>query len=197
MIQLFMDTSYKTMTIAIIENDKIVSFYHEHSFKTQSELAMPTLDKMVTEANIKPNQIDEMIITSGPGSYTGVRIAMSIAKTLSAISDIKVKTITSLELFVSSNEKTLVVFDARSDRAYFGLFNDKTYIQGPAVLPIDDIKKIVEKDNPIVVGDGHLFEEADNFDLNETMLLNAIKNATLIDDVDHLKPLYLKEMSAY
>lgn len=197
MIQLFMDTSYKTMTIAIIKNDEIVSFYHEHSFKTQSELAIPTLDKIVAEANIKPSQIDEMIITLGPGSYTGVRIAMSIAKTLSAISDIRVKTITSLELFVSSNEKTLVVFDARSDRAYFGLFYDRLYIQGPAVLPIDDIKKIIEKDNPNVVGDGHLFDTIDNFNLNETMLLNAIKNATLIDDVDHLKPLYLKEMSAY
>lgn len=197
MIQLFMDTSYKTMSLAIVENNKIVSFYHEYSFKTQSELAMPTLDKIIKEAKMQPNQIDEMIITSGPGSYTGVRIAMSIAKTLSAISDIKVKTITSLELFVSSNEKTLVVFDARSDRAYFGLFKDKAYIQGPSVLPIDDITKIVEKHNPSIVGDGHLFDEVDNFELNEAMLLSAIKNATLIDDVDHLKPLYLKEMSAY
>lgn len=185
------------MSIAIVENNKIVSFYHEYSFKTQSELAMPTLDKIIKEAKIQPKQIDEMIITIGPGSYTGVRIAMSIAKTLSAISEIKIRTITSLELFVASNEKTLVVFDARSDRAYFGLFNEKTYIKGPAVLPIDDIKKIIKEENPKIVGDGHLFDTTDNFELNETMLLNAIKNATLIDDVDHLKPLYLKEMSAY
>jgi len=197
MIQLFMDTSYKTMTVACIKDNEVVSFYHDYSFKTQSELAMPTLEKIMNQANLHPQQIDEMIITLGPGSYTGVRIAMSIAKTLAAISDVKIKTITSLEMFVSTNQETLVVCDARSDRAYVGLFKNKQYVMGPSVLPIADIQHIIDQNKPMIVGDAHLFDLQDNFELDETMLLDAINQAKEVVDVDHLKPLYLKEMSAY
>lgn len=197
MIQLFMDTSYKTMTIACIVDDKIASFYHDYAFKTQSELAMTTLDKVMKKAGLRPNQIEEMIITIGPGSYTGVRIAMTIAKTLATISDIRVKTITSLELFCANDENTLVVFDARSDRAYIGLFENKQYVKGPVVLTIPEINNLIKHLQPTIVGDAQLFEGVENFELTEEMLLDAIKKATLVSNVHQLKPLYLKEMSAY
>lgn len=197
MNQILMDTSYKTLTVACIINNEVVSMVHKHAFKNQSEFAMQTLFEVVSQANIQPSDIDEFIITVGPGSYTGVRIAMSIAKTLAAVSPIKIKTITSLQLFVSDEKPTLVLFDARSDRAYVGVFNQYQYVVGPMVISVDKVSELIEKYNPIVVGDGNLVDELDNFDLTEDNILMAIKHAVLVEDVDHLKPMYLKEMSAY
>ena len=193
----FLDTSYKTMSVVCIESDKVVSYYHEEAFKKQSELAMSVLDECVKEAGWSPLDIDEIIIAIGPGSYTGVRIAMTIAKTLSAISSIKVRTITSLELFVDSDEKTLVLFDARSERAYVGVFENRKYIHGPLVLSIPEVTTLINEDNYIIKGDGHLVDKLDVFTINKETCLILIKNAEVVDDIDHLKPLYLKEMSAY
>lgn len=193
----FLDTSYKTMSVVCIENNKVLSFYHKEAFKRQSELAMSVLDGCVKEAGWKPQEINEVVIAVGPGSYTGVRIAMTIAKTLSAISNIQVKTITSLELFVDTDEKTLVLFDARSDRAYVGLFKNKEYTQGPLVMNISEVQDLVNKERPIVRGDGHLVSEPDSYTVNQETCLYLVKNAKLVEDVDQLKPLYLKEMSEY
>lgn len=193
----FLDTSYKTMSVACVNDDKVLSFYHKQAFKRQSELAMSVLDECVKEAGWNPQDIDEVVIAIGPGSYTGVRIAMTIAKTLSAISDIKVKTITSMELFVESDEKTLVLFDARSDRAYVGVFENKKYVQGPMVLSISETLDLVSKGKLLVRGDGHLVDKQDTFSFNEETCLNLIDRAEPVEDIDQLKPLYLKEMSAY
>lgn len=193
----FLDTSYKTMTIACVEHKQVVAFYHEEAFKRQSELAMSVLDESIKEAGWVPREIDEIVIASGPGSYTGVRIAMTIAKTLAAISDIRVKTITSLEIFVESPDKTLVLFDARSERAYVGMFENRKYIQGPLVCTVDQIKELIESETFIVKGDGHLLGKTDSFTLNKQEVITLVENAKLVEDVDHLKPLYLKEMSAY
>jgi tRNA threonylcarbamoyladenosine biosynthesis protein TsaB len=194
---IFLDTSYKTMTVACIEDEKVLSFFHEEAFKRQSELAMSVLDDCVKEAGWKPQDIKEMVIGIGPGSYTGVRIAMTIAKTLSAISEIRVKSVTSLELFVQSKNKTMVIFDARSDRAYVGLFKDKKYIQDPLILAVKEIEELNESDEFVVEGDGHLIGLPNSFELTRETCLRLVDNAKLVDDVDQLKPLYLKEMSEY
>jgi tRNA threonylcarbamoyladenosine biosynthesis protein TsaB len=194
---IFLDTSYKTMTIACIEDNQVLSFFHKEAFKKQSELAMSVLDDCVKEAGWKPQDITEMVIAVGPGSYTGVRIAMTIAKTLSAISSITIKTITSLELFVQSNENTMVLFDARSDRAYVGIFKNKKYIQGPLILTIQEIEELQKQEQFIVEGDGELIGLRNTFEFSEEACLRLVSSAKTVDDVDQLKPLYLKEMSAY
>lgn len=193
----FLDTSYKTMSVACIQDNKVVSFFHEEAFKRQSEMAMSVLDDCVKEAGWNPMEIDEMVVAIGPGSYTGVRIAMTIAKTLAAISNIKVKTITSLELFVDSNDDTCVLFDAKSERAYVGLFKGTKYTQGPLVLSVEEIVDLIRDHNYIIKGDGHLIGKEDSFKFEKETCLRLIKNATPIEDVDHLSPLYLKEMMEY
>lgn len=185
------------MSVACIQDDEIVSFFHEEAFKKQSELAMSVLDDCVKQAGWNPQDIDEMVIAIGPGSYTGVRIAMTIAKTLAAISSISIKTVTSLELFVQSDKQTMVIFDARSDRGYVGIFRYKEYVIGPAIFTVDEIEKLYNQDTYIVEGDGHLLGLESRFEFNKAALIRLIKHAEVVDDVDHLKPLYLKEMSSY
>ena len=197
MIQVFVDTSYKTLTVAALVDGQVQAFYHAVAFKSQSELVMKQLDEVMQEANLRPTDIDELIVTVGPGSYTGVRIALTLAKVLASISTIRIKTITSLEMFVKTNTACMVVFDARSERLYAGVFKDGQYTLGPHVRSGSDAHTLL-KTNPMpVYGDGHLLDQVEDFDLEPRHVETLVKKAELVEDVDQLKPLYLKEMSAY
>lgn len=197
MKQIFMDTSHKYLTIACIENNEIKSFFNEYAFKNQSEIAMTVLADCVKEAGWSPSEIKRMVIAIGPGSYTGVRIAMTIAKSLAAVSDMIIATTTSLECYVNSDEQTFVMLDARSERVYGGMFINKIYVDGPRVFTIDEASKIVSDQSITAVGDLHLLNLDDKFDITQSRIVECVNNAQDVDDIDYLKPLYLKEMSAY
>lgn len=197
MNQVFIDTAYKTLTVALLKDNQVVDMVHEMAFKSQSELVMLKLDELLKANALKPHEIDELIVTVGPGSYTGIRIAMTIAKVLGAISPIKIKTATSLELFASSTGQSVVLFDARSQRVYYGLFDEGIYVEGPHILNIGEVQRRLE-DHPIpVYGDGHLVGLEDKFDLNAQAIERVVSKAEAVDDSYHLEPLYLKEASAY
>jgi tRNA threonylcarbamoyladenosine biosynthesis protein TsaB len=197
MKQLFMDTSHKYLTVACVEDNDVKSFFNEYAFKNQSEIAMTVLSDCVKEAGWSPSEVERMVISIGPGSYTGVRIAMTIAKTLAAISEIKIATTTSLECYVNSDKQTFVILDARSERVYGGLFVDKTYVEGPRVYTMDEVNRIMSDQNISVIGDLHLFGLDDIFEITKSRIIECVNQAQDVDDVDYLKPLYLKEMSAY
>ena len=79
MLTLCIDTAYKYLTCVLIENDQIISSYFEECFKHQSEEVFVALDRIFKEAGKSRDDIDSICISEGPGSYTGVRIAMTIA----------------------------------------------------------------------------------------------------------------------
>ena len=69
------------------------------------------------------SDFDEMVITIGPGSYTGVRVALTIAKTLNATMNIKVKTVSSLKA-MAGMKKAISILDARSHKLFLGIYNE-------------------------------------------------------------------------
>ena len=79
MLTLCIDTAYKYLTCALIKDDKVISSYSEPCFKRQSEEVFHAMEVVFASAGIDRRAIDSICISSGPGSYTGVRIAMTIA----------------------------------------------------------------------------------------------------------------------
>lgn len=197
MNQVFIDTAYKTLTVALLKDNQVVDMVHEMAFKSQSELVMLKLDELLKANAIKPHEINVLIVTVGPGSYTGIRIAMTIAKVLGAISDIKIKTTTSLELFASSHGQSVVLFDARSQRVYYGLFDEGIYVKGPHIQSVDEVQRMLYENPLPVYGDGHLVGLDDKFEISAQAIERVVSKADDVDDSDHLEPLYLKEASAY
>ena len=88
MLTLCMDTAYKYLSLALIEDGKIIAAIDEECFKKQSELIFVRLGDLFDIANKEPLDIDSVCISEGPGSYTGVRIAMSIAKTICEVANL-------------------------------------------------------------------------------------------------------------
>ena len=81
MLTLCIDTAYKYLTCALIRDDEIIASYSKECFKRQSEMVFSALEEIFDQAKVARDSIDSLCITKGPGSYTGVRIAMSLAKT--------------------------------------------------------------------------------------------------------------------
>ena len=198
MKQLFIDTAHRHLTIACVENGLIVSMVHQEAFKSQSEKVMDAINQCFKDANWQPRQLQSVVLTEGPGSYTGVRIAMTIAKVLATVASIQVFTTTTLQLIAGSNKNTFVMLDARSSRVYGGLVDDGQLVQSPAIYTIEQVKQLKDTNSHWqFAGDLHLLNETDIWPDVHKGILTCIQNARRIEDIDTLTPMYLKSSEEY
>lgn len=101
---LFIDTHCEKVTVFLVDEKKIL-IRERVSTKSHSEIVIPEIESILNEDGIESKDLDEIIVVNGPGSFTGVRIGVTIAKTLAYTTGAKIKTITSLEAYgVSSRD---------------------------------------------------------------------------------------------
>lgn len=147
---LFIDTHDELITIALKNNEDLfiktkVSEY-AHSVYT-----MPMIEEVFKENNLNIKDLKKIIVVNGPGSFTGIRIGLSIAKTLAYALNISINTISSLTAYLVSNEtndnKKAVIED-----------NKGYYIS------------VFDKDNNIVVEETYCEEDTYDYPLVEEKL---------------------------
>ena len=80
MITLLLDSSSHHLSVALVKGDKILSFIDEKAFQTQSELMVQRIYELLVREKVTPADVKRLIVAYGPGSFTGVRIAVTIAK---------------------------------------------------------------------------------------------------------------------
>ena len=193
MLTLCIDTAYKYLTVALIENEKIVDSISLECFKKQSEEVFVYLDDLFKRNHINKNDIDSMCISKGPGSYTGVRIAMTIAKVLCEVKSLKLYTISTLRLYAGNKKNTMVVMDARANRAYIGVYDEDKCLLIDQAKPLDEIDI---KDYNVVL-DGSLVGKIDSNPNIPECFLDTKGLWEEAKDINFLSPEYLKESNAY
>lgn len=193
MLTLCIDTAYKYLTCVLIEDDKILASYSEECFKRQSEEVFMALDKVFTEAGVDKRSIDSICISDGPGSYTGVRIAMTIAKTMGEILPCDVYTISTLRLYAANKPNTIVIMDARANRVYCGIYDRDRILKEDCAIPISEVQ--LRDFN--IVGDGSLFGKKTDFGNIPEAFLSTKSFWTKVDNIAYLTPRYLKESESY
>ena len=193
MLTLCIDTAYKYLTCALILDDRILSSYSEPCFKKQSEEVFQALDMIFTKAGVYKKDIDAICVTSGPGSYTGVRIAMTIAKVIGQVLPCEVYTVSTLRLYAGGRENCMVVMDARAGRAYVAIYDKDTVILKDTILPIRDI----ECKGHELIGDASLFGLEDDYGNIAESFLKVRPYWQKIDDIAFLTPDYFKESESY
>lgn len=123
---LAIDTSNLTVGVALIKDGKVIAEHISHLKKNHSVRAMPAIDELLKECGLKPSDLTQIAVAKGPGSYTGVRIGVTIAKTLAWSLNIPVKTVSSLEVLAANGRffQGLIcpLFDARRGQVYTGLY---------------------------------------------------------------------------
>ncbi len=131
MYKLYIDTHLEVITIILLKDDKIIVKKELVSSLNHSVNVMPLLDLVLKENNIKINDIKELMVVNGPGSFTAVRIGVSIAKTLAYILDIPIKVISSLMLLaLSVEDKDKIVAIKEKNGKYIAKFNKNNILEG-------------------------------------------------------------------
>lgn len=195
---LFIDTAHRHLTVACVEKGSIVSLVHQEAFKSQSEKVMSAIDDCFTQAKWPPKSLQAIVLTQGPGSYTGVRIAMTIAKTLASVADIRLYTTTTLQLLAAAKDHCFVMLDARSSRVYGAHVHQGQLAEEAQIYTIEQVQKIRQKNKELTFfGDLHLIGEEDRYEDIEAGILSCIDRAVRVNDIDSLIPLYLKSSEAY
>ena len=110
---LYIDTSSSYLYTAIIEDEKILAEIQEEYGQSLSEVAMPKIASMFEKSNLSAKDIDKIIVVNGPGSFTGIRIGITIAKVYAWTLNLPITTIYSLEAMAlsSDNKKGITIIE--------------------------------------------------------------------------------------
>ena len=193
MITLFIDTSISFPTISLLKDNKILFNFCEEIKSDMSSKILPIIDKGLVENNISLRDVDKIFVVTGPGSFTGIRIGVTIAKTIAWALNKKLITISSLEYMATTNtaKKYLIpMIDARRGNVFAGIYNNQLEcIKEDSLICIDNLLK--DKDN--------IYELISHDDIENTVKPkpNVVKIINKhINDIGvnphELKPNYLK-----
>ena len=154
MLILGIDTSTKICTCSIFDSENGVIAETSLSVKkNHSNIVMPIIDNLFKISELNINDIDKIAVAIGPGSFTGVRIALGIAKGLAMALNkplIAVNELDILEAIASGNENEIIpLIDARKERVYYKYQN--TYVDDYLINLISNFDK---NKKYIFVGDG-------------------------------------------
>ena len=154
MLILGIDTSTKICTCSIFDSENGVIAETSLSVKkNHSNIVMPIIDNLFKISDLTINDIDKIAVAIGPGSFTGVRIALGIAKGLAIALNkplIAVNELDILEAIASGNENEIIpLIDARKERVYYKYQNK--YVDDYLINLISNFDK---NKKYIFVGDG-------------------------------------------
>ena len=138
-ILLAIDTAAPRLQLALLNADDRVETLVEDMATGQAERLFPALAELLARANTSYAELTRIAVTTGPGSFTGLRIGLSAARGLGLALNLPILGIPSLLALslVAQCEPVAVLLDARRDEAYFQSFSGPGIaIAAPALLPM-------------------------------------------------------------
>lgn len=193
MISLFIDTSIFVPTIALVRDESVLFYYHEEIRSDMSSKILPIIDNALSESNISLKSIDKIFVVTGPGSFTGVRIGVTIAKTIAWSLNKKVIPISSLEYMATTatNKEYLIsMIDARRGNVFGGIYDkDLNCLQNDSLISIDDLLRYKNNDYELLS-----YDKIENTIVPNPNVLKIIDKHLNDDGINphNLKPNYLK-----
>ena len=147
------DTSSPTGSVALVDNDDVISESLLNSSKNYSDKLLIEVDAILNSSKTKLNQINGFVITTGPGSFTGLRVGMSLLKGLILATQKPFASVNTLDAYAETVQPgpyaICPVLDARKKEVYTALYNSKNGLcvretPDQAITPMelcDQIKK--------------------------------------------------------
>lgn len=216
------DTSSTICSVALAIDGEVVLGYESSKKMDHSSSLAPFVEKCIDYLRERNQKLDAVSVTSGPGSYTGLRIGLSLAKGLCYGLDIPLITLSSLEVMAvraiftypdfSGYEFIVPMIDARRMEVYTGIFDaslNHRMKEQPLILDKDSFKNVYTDKTLLFIGDGtnkfkEYYKEENAVWLGDGMA-HAKYMVTLSEkyfrdkkfsDVAYSVPSYLKEYQA-
>lgn len=213
MFVLAIDTSNTTLSVALVENNETLIEVIEATKNDHSKRLMPTIESLFKQVNRTPRELDLIAVAEGPGSYTGVRIGVTVAKVLAWTLNKPLVGVSSLEILarnIKEDGYIIPLFDARRQTVFAGVYDGmssdviipdghyelthllnnlsnsekKMYFLGNDVIKYEDLIKSVLGDKVVKIEDENLHLPHAN------ILANIALEKIPVDNVHHFTPKY-------
>ena len=206
---LAMDTSNKALSLALLQDKELLGQVTLNIKKNHSITVMPAIDFLMNSLDMKPTDLDRIVVSQGPGSYTGLRMAVATAKTLAHTLKIELVGVSSLLALVPEQVEGLVipVMDARRNNVYAGFYQSGQSVRPEAHLPLAEVLEIAGvADQPVTfVGETAVFAEQIEAALPRVSVQPTLPDAAAIgrlgldlpaQSIHDFVPNYLKRVEA-
>jgi tRNA threonylcarbamoyl adenosine modification protein YeaZ len=134
---LVLDSSTGTLFLGLLVNGEPKDYLVETLDRQQSEWMVPRLMSFLKKNQLTMQEVNAFVVGDGPGSFTGVRLGLTLVKTFALLKPMPVYPISSLQLFALA-PLSVVWLDARSDRMYVGVYERDHIHVGPMVLSMTE-----------------------------------------------------------
>ncbi|HAX01972.1 MAG: tRNA (adenosine(37)-N6)-threonylcarbamoyltransferase complex dimerization subunit type 1 TsaB [Tenericutes bacterium GWC2_34_14] len=182
---LFFDVSTNVMYVGLAKDDILIDYSIRIAIRDHAKYLVDRIDQILKRNKLTLDKIDELIIGYGPGSYTGIRIAVVVGKMLAYAKHVKLKVISSLFFMTSGYEgKVAALIDARRGFVFSAIYED-----GKVILE-DGYRKLAElQENKLYQKAQTVFIDDRSYIVNPKRLR---EHSILVEDIHGLVPQYLR-----
>lgn len=194
MYGILIDSSNTNLSLGISKDHVVVQQVSYEAWQQQSELLVAELDKLMKKAKITRQDISYVVVSKGPGSYTGVRIALSVAKVMAFALKVPLYLASSLEMMKSDKGATICLVNARSKRSYIGVYEGEKEILKDQIMDNVDVLKYMKEHPSYLVSGDLAYLSLDGLKINVIDNLNhGDVERNLSKEPLAAKPVYLKD----
>ena len=203
MIYLYIDTTTSYLYLGVVKDNVLLKEVKEDYGKDLSSVTLKKISEVLESLNLTPSDIDKIIVVNGPGSFTGIRIGVTIAKTFAYSLGKEITTISSLEAMAvscKSDTKYIVpIIDARRGYVYSGIYdNNYNVVLKDQYIKLDTL--ILACNN--LIDDYTFIGNINNLDITTTSyspdilkIVNTYKDKESVNP-HGVNPIYLKVTEA-
>lgn len=126
MICLFLDTSQEDLIVSLKKDDELIFYKNLKTKNDHSSYLVSIVRESIEKNNLKVSDIDKILVTVGPGSFTGTRIGITVAKTLAYSLGINVVPVSSLKQYIfeyDSYDYYVPIIEERNNNLYYAVYN--------------------------------------------------------------------------
>lgn len=206
MLTLAFDCSTSSMSIALLNDKKILGEKNYLQEAKHSEMLVLEIKNLLDTNQINFNDLDLIIATNGPGSYTGIRVALAVLKIIKITIQKPVLTVNCCEVladkYAKNHEKINVAIQANSTEIYYAKYvirNNFEEVLQPVISYVDDISMTIKEDEFLCgsankIFDKHLLKSnQDDIILAYDVAIYGQKKFLQNKDSQDILPLYLRD----
>lgn len=178
-MDLFIDTHLNDIVVLLYKNGEVIKKEVLNDEKEHSRVLMPTIKKIIDNITIS-----SIVVVNGPGSFTGVRLGVTVAKTLAYTMNKPIRTVSSLECMALSTENVEKIVGFSDKNGYYiGIFDQDINLIGDYVyLTNKEYEEYSQRYNVII-----------NVDMDYENIMNyALKKEPL--NSHEVNPIYVKKI---
>ena len=191
---LLLDSSNTSLTVGLCSEKELIDFTSYEAWQTQSEHMIPEINALLEKYSVDKNDFIGIVVSIGPGSYTGVRIAITIAKVMAVALNIPIYPVSALQILKNNKKPSICLINARSNRSYIGVYEDDKCLLQDCIMTNDEVREYIQEHPEYVICGSTKYLGVEGYESNIAQeMFSLIGKVAPCEDSRALKPVYLKD----